>query len=105
MLEADKNNQPVFYNTLAFDYSDYDISSSTPDKEFLKKVHRQATGGYKDFSSSEELFDIYEMRQRSRWEVSANVYDAWFLSNNKPRKRFPHKTFISMFPEWETQRL
>ena len=46
VLEADKNNEPVFYNTLAFDHPDYDISSSTPDKEYLKKVHRLATGGY-----------------------------------------------------------
>ena len=45
VLEADKNNKPVFYNTLAFDHRDYDISSSTPDKEYLKKVHRLATGG------------------------------------------------------------
>ena len=30
VLEADKNNGPVFYNTLVFDHPDYDISSSTP---------------------------------------------------------------------------
>ena len=45
VLEADKNNEPVFYNTLPFDYPDYDISSRTPDKEYLNKVHRLATGG------------------------------------------------------------
>ena len=33
------------------------------------------------------------------------MYDAWLLSNNMPRKWFPYKKFISMFPEWETQRL
>ena len=49
VLEADKNNEPVVYNTLAFDHPDYDISSRTPDKEYLNKVHRLATGGYKDF--------------------------------------------------------
>ena len=37
VLEANKNNEPVFYNTLAFDNLDYNISSSTPDKEYLKK--------------------------------------------------------------------
>ena len=37
VLEVDKNNKPVFYNTLAFDHPVYDISSSTPDKEYLKK--------------------------------------------------------------------
>ena len=36
VLEADKNYEPVFYNTLTFDHPDYDISSSTPDKEYLK---------------------------------------------------------------------
>ena len=44
VLEADKNNEPFFYNTLAFDHPDYDISSSTPDKEYLKKVHFQLEG-------------------------------------------------------------
>ena len=66
----------VFRNTLAFDYPDYDISSSTLDKEYLKKVHRKATGGYKDINRSEELFDIYEMRQRNNWEGADSVYDA-----------------------------
>ena len=32
------------------------------------------------------------------------MYDAWLLSNNTPRKWFPYKKFISMFPEWEHQR-
>ena len=105
VLEADKNNEPVFYNTLAFDHPDYDISSSTPDKEYLKKVHRLATGGYKDINRSEELFNIYEMRQRNNWEGADNVYDAWLLSNNTPRKWFLYKKFISMFPEWEHQRM
>ena len=61
VLEADKNNEPVFYNTLAFDHPDYDISPSTPNKEYLNKVHRPATGGYKDINCSKELIDIYEM--------------------------------------------
>ena len=104
VLEAN-NNELVFYNTLAFDHPDYDISSSTPDKEYLKKVHRLATGGYKDISRSEELFDIYEMRQRNNWEGADSVYNAWLPSNNAPRKWFPYKKFISVFPEWETQRL
>ena len=86
MLKADKNNEPVFYNTLAFDHPDYDISSSTPDKEYLNKVHRLATAGYKNISNSEELFDIYETRQGNNWEGIDSVYDAWLLSNNTPRK-------------------
>ena len=105
VLEADKNNEPVFYNTLAFDHPDYNISSSTPDKQYLNKVHRLGTGGNKDINHSEELFDVYEMGRRNNWERADSVYDAWLLSNNTPRKWFPYEKFISMFPEWETQRL
>ena len=105
VLEADKNNEPVFYNALAFDHPDYDISSSTSDKEYLNKVHILGTGGHKDINQSKELTDIYEMQQRINWEGADSVYDAWLLSNNMPRKWFPYKKFISMFPEWETQRL
>ena len=104
VLKADKNNEPVFYNTLAFHHPDYDISSSTPDKEYLKKVDSLATGGYKDISCSEELFNTYKMRERNNWDGADSMYDAWLLSNNTPRKWFPYKKFISMFPEWEHQR-
>ena len=45
------------------------------------------------------------MQQRNNWEGADSVYDAWLLSNNTPRKWFPYQKFISMFPEWETQRL
>ena len=76
VLEVDNNNEPIFYNTLAFDHPDYDISSSTPDKKYLNKVHRLATGGYKGISHSEELFDIYEMREKNSWEGADSVYDA-----------------------------
>ena len=58
VLEADKYNEPAFYNTLAFYHPDYNTSSSTQDKDYLKKVHRIAVGGYKDVNRSEELFDI-----------------------------------------------
>ena len=64
VLEADKNNDALFHNILLF----YDISSSTPDKEYLNKVHRLATGGYKDINRSEELLDVCEMRQRNIWK-------------------------------------
>ena len=103
-LKADKNDEHVFYNTLAFDHP-YDISSNKPDKEYLRKVHRLATGRYKDTNCSQELFDIYEMQQRNNLEGVDSMYDAWLLSNNTPRKRSPYKKFISMFPEWETKRL
>ena len=45
------------------------------------------------------------MRQRNNWEGADSVYDAWLLSNNTLRKWFPYEKFISMFPEWEHQRL
>ena len=105
VLEADKNSETVLYNTLAFDHLDYDISSRAPEKEYLNKVHRLATGGYKDINRSEELFHVYEMRQRNNWEGADSVYDAWLLSNNTPRKWFPNQEFISVFIEWVTQRL
>ena len=88
VLEADKNNEPVFYSTLAFDYPDYDILLSTPDKEYLKKAHRLATGGYKDINRSEELFDIYEMRQRNNLEGADSMYNAWLLSKIRPENGF-----------------
>ena len=78
VLEADKNNEPVFYNTLAFDHPGYDISSSAPDKEYLNKVHRLATGGHKNINGSKELIDIYEMRQRNNWEGADSVYELGF---------------------------
>ena len=58
VLEADKYNESVLYNILIFYHPDYNISSSTPDKDYLKKVHLLAVRGYKDISHSEELFHI-----------------------------------------------
>ena len=96
---------PMMCFPLAFDHPDYNISSSTSDKEYLNKVHRLATGGYKDINHSEELFDVYEMQQRNNWEGADSMYNAWLLSNKTPRKWFPYKKSISIFPEWETKRL
>ena len=45
------------------------------------------------------------MGQRDNWKGADSVYDASLLLNNMPRKLFPYKKFLSMFPEWETQRL
>ena len=38
VLEADKYNESVLYNILIFYHPDYNISSSTPDKDYLKRV-------------------------------------------------------------------
>ena len=45
MFEAEEKNEPVFYNALAFDHPYYNISSSTPGKDYLNKMHRLATWG------------------------------------------------------------
>ena len=45
------------------------------------------------------------MQQRNNWEGADSVYDAWILSDNTPKKWFPYKKFISLFPESELQRL
>ena len=37
VLEADKYNERVFYNTLAFYHPDYNTSSSTQNKDYQKK--------------------------------------------------------------------
>ena len=68
-------------------------------------MHRLVTGGYKDISRNEELFNIYEMQQRNNWEGADSVNDAWLLSNNTLRKWFRYKKFTSMFPKWEHERL
>ena len=47
-------------------------------------MHRLASGECKDINRSEELFNIYEMRQRNNWESANSMYDAWLLSNNTP---------------------
>ena len=104
MLEADKSNESVFYNTLSSDHPDSDISSSKQDKEYLKKVHILATGGIR-ISIVVKNCDIHELRQKNNWEGVDSVYDARLLSSNTPRKGFSYKKFISMIPEWETQKL
>ena len=51
VLEADKNNEPVFYNTLAFDHPDYDISSSTPHKRVPKQSAQTCNWGVQGYQS------------------------------------------------------
>ena len=53
-----------------------------------KKVHRLATGWYKDINRSYDLFDIYETQQRNNCEGADSVYNALLLSNNRPRNGF-----------------
>ena len=64
VIEADKKCEPVFYNALALEHIDYDVSSSISDKEYLAKLYRIASDGYKDFTRSEKALGIYNMRQR-----------------------------------------
>ena len=76
MLEVDNNNELVFYNTLASDHLDYDISSNAPGKEYSNKVQGLTAGGCKDINHIEELFDIYKMQQRNNWEGTDSLNDA-----------------------------
>ena len=50
-----------------------EMSSDTPDKEYLDKVHKLATGWYKYINHSEDMFDISEMLEKSNWE-GADMY-------------------------------
>ena len=76
MLEVDRNNELVFYNTLASDHPDYDISSNAPGKEYSNKVQGLTAGWYKNVNHIEELFDIYKTQQRNNWEGTDSLYDA-----------------------------
>ena len=95
VLEADRY-EPVFYYTLTFEHPDYDISSSAPDKEYMEKVYNIATIGFKELPITQKVLEIYEMRQRGKWEEPDSVYDTWLLSNNSRRKWFPCKFFTKL---------
>ena len=102
VLEADKSNESLFDNALAFDHPDNDISSSTPDKEYLRKC---ADSQLECIKISTEVKNCLIFMKCDNWEGANSVYDAWLLSNNTPKKWFPYQKFINMFPEWEHQRL
>ena len=63
ILEADRH-EPVFYDALSFEHPHYDISSSATDKEYMEKVYKIATGGFKELPITQKVLEIYEMRQR-----------------------------------------
>ena len=62
VLEADRH-EPAFDNPLSFEHPHY-ISSSTPDKKYMEKVYKIATGGFKELPITQKVLEIYEMRQR-----------------------------------------
>ena len=103
VLEADRH-EPVFYNTLSFEHPDYDISSSAPEKEYMKKVYKIATVGFKELPITQKELEIYEMRQRGEWEGPNSVYDACLLPNNSRRKWFPYNIFTKLYPDWEEKK-
>ena len=78
ILEADRH-EPVFYDALSFEHPHYDMSSSAPDKEYIEKVYKIATGGFKALPITQKVLEIYEMRQRGEWEGPDSVYDVWLL--------------------------
>ena len=65
-----------FYDALSFEHPHYDISSSVPDKEYMEKVYKIATGGFKELSITQIVLEIYEMHQRKEWEGPDSAYDA-----------------------------
>ena len=101
VLEAERH-EPDSYDALSFEHPHYDISSNTPDKEYLGKVYKIATGGFKELPITHKVLEIYEMRQRREWADS--VYDGWLLSNNSRRKWFPYKFFTKICLDWEEKK-
>ena len=95
VLEANKTNELVFYNTLVFDHPDYDISSNTAGKEHLNKVHRFATRRYKDISRSEELFVYMKCDKETIGKVLIACMMVGFYQT------IPQENSICMFPGWK----
>ena len=93
-----------FYNVMSFEHPHYDISSSAPNKEYMEKVYKIVTGGFKELPIARKMLKMYEIRQRGEWEEPDWVYDAWQLSNNSRRKWFPHKFFTKIYPDWEEKK-
>ena len=103
VLEAERH-EPDSYDALSFEHPHYDISSNAPDKEYLGKVYKIATGGFKELPITHKVLEIYEMRQREEGEGADSVYDAWLLSNNSRRKWFPYRFFIKICLDWEEKK-
>ena len=77
-----------FYNALSFEHSHYDISSSAPNKEYMEKVYKIATGGYKELLITQSVRNLQNAPggRMGTTRERTNVYDAWLLSNNSRRK-------------------
>ena len=75
VLEVAKNNEPVLKH-IGFWSSWLRYFMKYTRQRKPKKVHRLATGGYKDINRSYDLFDIYETQQRNNWEDADSVYNA-----------------------------
>ena len=103
ILKVDRH-EPIFYDALSFEHPHYDISSSATDKEYMEKVYKNATGGFKELPITQKVLEIYKMRQRREWEGPISVYDAWLLSDNSKRKWFPYKLFTKIYPDWEEKK-
>ena len=103
VLKADRH-ELVFYNVLSFEHPDYDISSFTPDKEYVEKVYNITTVGFKELPITQKVLEIHKIRQRGEWEGPDSMYDAWLHSNNSRRKWFPYKFFAKIYPDWEEKK-
>ena len=70
----------------------------------MENVYKIAADGFKEWPITQKLLEIYEMHQRGEWEGPNSVYDAWLLSSNSRRKRFPYKLFTKISPDWEEKK-
>ena len=81
VLEADRHEH-LFYDAFSFEHSHYDISSSAPDKEYMEKVYKIATGGFKELQITRKVLEIFEMRQRGEWKGPDSVYHTFNPGQN-----------------------
>ena len=105
VLEADKT-EAILYEHLSFESDLMDYVSEARDINYMTKVYKIATFGWRDLvqQMTAKTFEIFQMRERTGWEGADALYDAWLLSHNFRRKWFPYKMFISRFPRWEKLR-
>ena len=74
LLECDNHVEPMVSDTLAFEHPHYDISSSTPDKEYMQKIYLIVTCLYKDIKSSQQIIYIYNIRYRTMINLGLAFY-------------------------------
>ena len=105
VLEAD-NMEAILYEHVSFESDPMDYISEARDMNYMTKVYKIATFGWRDLvqQMTTKTFEIFQMRERTGWEGADALYDAWLLSHNFCRIWFPYKMFVSRFSHWEKLR-